>query len=236
MKLNQPLIRATLLRRYKRFLADVRLENGEVTTVHCANPGAMTGLDAAGMTIWLSDSGNPKRKLPLSWELAELPSGLVGINTALPNRIVAEALTNQRVAELADYASFRPEVKYGENSRVDFLLTGNGLPDCYLEVKNVHLSREPGWAEFPDAATARGARHLAELSNMVRAGHRAVNLFLVQRSDCARFRLAEDVDPIYAVAMAEAKAAGVEVLAYACTLTRQEITLNQPLPIPGPNS
>ncbi len=231
MKLNQPLIRATLLRRYKRFLADVRLENGEITTVHCANPGAMTGLDAPGMTIWLSDSGNPKRKLPLSWELAELPSGLVGINTALPNRIVAEALADRRILELADYTSFRPEVKYGENSRVDFLLTGDGLPDCYLEVKNVHLSRETGWAEFPDAATARGARHLAELANMVKSGQRAVNLFLVQRDDCTRFRLADDVDPAYAAAMAEAKAAGVEILAYACTLTREEITLSRPLPL-----
>lgn len=231
MLLNQPLIHATLLRRYKRFLADVRLESGELTTVHCANPGAMTGLDQPGMTIWLSRSTNLKRKLPLSWELAELPTGLVGINTALPNRIVAEALVEKRITEVMAYPNFRPEVKYGENSRVDFLLTGVGLPDCYLEVKNVHLSRTPELAEFPDAATARGAKHLVELAKMVATGHRAINLFLVQRDDCKAFHLAEDVDPAYANAMREARAAGVEVLAYDCTLSRKHITLNQPLPI-----
>ena len=230
MQLKHPLIRATLLRRYKRFLADVRLENGEITTVHCANPGAMTGLDAPGMTVWLSDSGNPKRKLPLSWELAELPTGLVGINTALPNRIVAEALAAKRIAEVGVYTNIRPEVAYGENSRVDFLLTGEGLLDCYLEVKNVHLSREAGWAEFPDAATARGARHLDELAKMVRLGHRAINLFLVQRDDCAQFRLANDVDPNYADALARAREAGVEVLIYACRMSRQDISLDRPLP------
>lgn len=233
MQLTQPLIRATLIRRYKRFLADVRLENGAVTTVHCANPGAMTGLDAPGLMVWLSRSANLKRKLPLSWELAELPTGLVGINTALPNRIVGEALAEKRIAEVEAYPNFRPEVKYGENSRVDFLLSGEGLPDCYLEVKNVHLSRTPKLAEFPDAATARGLKHLQELAKMVRAGHRAINLFLVQRDDCTAFRLAADVDPAYTKAMVKAQATGVEILVYACSLSTDVITLNRPLPFQG---
>jgi sugar fermentation stimulation protein A len=234
MRLPQPLIRATLNRRYKRFLADVTTEDGMRLTVHVANPGAMTGLATPGLPVFLSRSDNRKRKLAHSWELVELPTSLVGVNTAHPNRIVREAWEARAIAPLAAYTAIRPEVAYGESSRIDFLLTGDGRPDGYLEVKNVHLSRAAGLAEFPDAVTARGAKHMRELAAMVKAGHRAVTLFLVQREDCARFSPAADIDPAYAEAFARARAAGVEMLCYDCAVSTEAVTLRRPLPIAGP--
>ncbi|WP_332716585.1 DNA/RNA nuclease SfsA [Pelagibacterium mangrovi] len=231
MRFPSPLIRGTLVKRYKRFLADVILESGEAITAHCANPGAMTGLNMPGLPVWLSKSDDPKRKLAHSLELVELPTGIVGINTAHPNRIVAEALAARAIPELAAYDCARPEVRYAEKSRVDFLLTGEGLPDCYLEVKNVHLVRDAGLAEFPDSVTLRGARHLADLARMVREGHRAAMLYLVQRADCTRFALAADIDPAYAAAFKAARAQGVEALCYTTTLSSEHIVLGQPLPI-----
>lgn len=238
MEFASPLIPATLIRRYKRFLADVRLDDGTEMTVHCANPGAMLGLKDEGARIWLEDSGNPRRKLRHSWKLVELPEAhMAGIDTAVPNRVVGEALREGRVAELARYDTVRPEVKYGENSRVDFLLSGDGLPDAYVEVKNCHLRRSGDWAEFPDSVTARGAKHLEELSRMVVAGHRAVMLYLVQRTDCARFRLAGDIDPAYARAFDTARAAGVEMLAYGTRIDRNGITLTSAIAVdPTPQS
>ena len=230
MHFSSPLVRGTLIKRYKRFLADVTLDTGEIITAHCANPGAMTGLNTPGLPVWLSRSSDPKRKLAHSLELVELPTGIVGINTAHPNRIVAEALKRGAISELAAYDCVRPEVKYAQKSRVDFLLTADGLPDCYLEVKNVHLVREAGLAEFPDSVTTRGARHLADLGQMVAQGHRAVMLYLVQRADCTRFTLAADIDGAYARAFESARAAGVEALCYATTLSPSEIALGQPLP------
>lgn len=211
------------------------LEDGTEITAHCANPGAMTGLATPGLRVWLSRSDDPKRKLAFSLELVEIDGELVGINTAHPNRIVGEALAAAAIPALAAYSTIRPEVRYAEKSRVDFLLTGPGLPDCYLEVKNVHLMRTARLAEFPDSVTARGARHLVDLAGMVAQGHRAVMLYLVQRGDCDHFRLAEDIDPAYARAFARASQAGIEALCYGTTITRDRITLAGPLPFaPGP--
>ena len=231
MRFPAPLIEGRLIRRYKRFLADVELADGTLTTVHCANPGAMTGLAEPGMRVLLSRSDSKTRKLPLSWELVEADGGWVGINTAHPNRLVEEAIAAGAIAELAGYDTIRREVNYGRNSRIDLLLLGEGRAQAYVEVKNVHLSRKPPLAEFPDSPTARGTKHLAELSDMAAAGHRAMMLYLVQRSDCTSFRLAADVDPTYAAAFAKARAAGVEAIAYACRIDPQQITVERPIPV-----
>lgn len=235
MKFAGELIPATLLKRYKRFLADVTLPDGSITTVHVANPGAMIGLQAPGARVWLSRSPNAKRKLPLSWELVEADFGagseLVGVNTGHPNTIVAEALAARAIPELAAYTTIRREVKYGKASRVDFLLEAEGLPSCYVEVKNVHMMRAPGLAEFPDSVTARGARHLEELAAMVAAGSRAVMLFLIQIGSAERFALARDIDPAYGLAFDHARAAGVEALAHTCAIARDGIALTHPVRI-----
>jgi sugar fermentation stimulation protein A len=235
MRFAAPLVPATLTRRYKRFLADVVLPSGEEVTAHVANPGAMTGLAAPGARVWLSRSDNPKRKLPWSWELVEVDFGtgaeLVGVNTAHPNGVVAEAIAAGLIPELAGYASARREVKYGRNSRVDLLLEDPARPPCYVEIKNVHLMRQAGLAEFPDAVTARGAKHLDELSTMVAAGHRAVMLFLIQIGSAERFTLAADVDPTYAGGFTRARAAGVEAIAYRCAITADGIVCARAVPI-----
>jgi sugar fermentation stimulation protein A len=233
MRFPSPLIEGRLVRRYKRFLADVELEGGTVVTVHCANPGSMLGLAEPGMRVLLSRSDNPTRKLPLSWQLVEAGSGLVGINTALPNRLIEEAIREGRIEAFAGYDRIRREVPYGRQSRVDFLLQGSGRPDAYVEVKNVHFSRAPGLAEFPDSVTARGARHLDELSAMVAAGHRAVMVYLVQRGDSARFAICRDLDPGYARAFDRARSAGVEMLAHVCCITAEEITVAEAIPVAG---
>ena len=230
MRFPVPLTEARLIRRYKRFLADVELAGGDMLTVHCANPGAMTGLTDPGMRVWLSKSDVTTRKLPFSWELVEADDTLVGINTGHPNRLVAEAIAAGGIAELAGYGRLSREVRYGRNSRIDILLGGEGQTDTYVEVKNVHLSRRQGLAEFPDSVTARGAKHLAELADMVTAGHRAVMLFLVQRADATRFALARDVDPAYGAAFDRARAAGVEMLVYRCHVTPEEIAVTTRLP------
>lgn len=231
MKFAAPLIKGRLIRRYKRFLADIELEDGNVITAHVANPGSMMGLKDEGMTVWLSESDNPKRKLPYSWELVEADGALVGINTAHPNGIVAAAIERGDVPSLSGYDHLTREVKYGENSRIDILLSGGDKPDCYVEIKNVTLKRDSRHAEFPDSVTARGAKHLKELSAMVAVGHRAVMFYLVQRADCGAFRLATDIDPAYAAAFAEARAAGVEILCYDCHITPAGICLGSPVPV-----
>lgn len=233
MQFPAPLVPGRLERRYKRFLSDVRLEDGETVVAHCANPGSMLGLAAPGARVWLSPADNPARKLRWSWELVEVPSesgdALVGINTGRANALAEEALTAGGIPELAGYDGLRREVRYGAGSRVDFLL--QGATPCYLEIKSVTLKRRPGLAEFPDAVTARGRRHLAELAAMVQQGHRAVLLFLVQRGDCERVAVAEDIDPGYAAAFAEAQAAGVEILCYSCSLTPAGIAVERRLPL-----
>lgn len=228
MDFTQSLIGGRLVRRYKRFLADVILDaDGSEVTAHCANPGSMLGLNAPGSRVYLSRSDSPTRKLPLSWELIEADGVLVGISTAHPNRLVEEAIVAGAVPGLAGYPDLRREVKYGVNSRIDILLAAPDRPRCYVEVKNVHLMRQPGLAEFPDSVTARGAKHLRELSDMVREGHRAVMVYLVQRPDCDRLALASDIDPAYAAALAEARAAGVEVIAIGCSVTPEAIRVNR---------
>jgi sugar fermentation stimulation protein A len=183
------------------------------------------------MRVLLSRSASLTRKLPWSWELVEAEGALVGINTAHPNGIVAEAIAEGAVAELAGYDVLRREVRYGKNSRIDILLTGADKPDTYVEVKNVHLSRVAGLSEFPDSVTARGAKHLAELSDMVAAGHRAVMFYFVHRGDTTAFRLARDIDPAYAVAFDKARAAGVEMLAYQCRVTPEEVVVTRRLSV-----
>lgn len=233
MRFQTELVPARLIRRYNRFLADAVLEaDGREVTAHCPNPGAMLGLKDAGARIWLEPNDDPRRKLRFAWRLVELEGGhLAGIDTSVPNRVVKEALTARAVPELATYSGVRPEVKYGAASRVDFLLTEPGLPDAYVEVKNVHLRREGDLAEFPDCVTARGAKHLAELASMVAAGHRAVMFYVVQRTDCARLAMAGDLDPRYADAFDAARAAGVEVVCYDCAIARDKVTLRNPLPL-----
>jgi len=233
MRFPSPLIPATLVRRYKRFLADVTLASGEEITAHVANPGAMTGLAAPGSRVWLSKSDNPKRKLAYSWELVEANFGggaeLVGVNTAHPNVLVGEALATKAIPELAGYTSIRREVKYGKNSRVDFLLESEGQPPCYVEIKNVHLMRERGLAEFPDSVTARGAKHLDELAGMVEAGARAVMLYLIQIGSAERFALARDIDRAYGQAFDYARKVGVEALAWKCAISPESIDVAAPV-------
>jgi sugar fermentation stimulation protein A len=232
MKFPDPLIRGTLVKRYKRFLADVQLESGGVVTAHCANPGSMLTVDAPGSEVWLSPSRNPERKLKYSWELIRVGKTLVGINTGHPNALVEEALRQGEIAELTGYGAIRREVKYGKNSRIDLLLEGNGRPTCYVEVKNVTMRRDlgaDGPTEFPDAVTARGAKHLEELTAMVGQGARAAMLFLAQREDSRSFTVAGDIDPAYAEGLSRARAAGVEVLCYGCRVGVEEIRVDRPL-------
>ncbi len=237
MRFPSPLIPATLLRRYKRFLADVALADGHEVTVHIANPGAMTGLAIPGTKVWLSRSDNAARKLPYSWELAEVDLGagleLVGVNTGHPNSLVAAAIAAGAIPELGGYGSLRREVKYGRNSRVDFLLEQAGRPPCFVEVKNVHLMRTKGLAEFPDAVTARGAKHLEELIAMVAQGHRAVMMFLVQIGSADRFALARDIDPHYGLTFDRARMGGVEAIAYRCVITETGIAVADAVPVLG---
>lgn len=238
MRFPTPLVPARLIRRYNRFLADAQLDTGERITAHCPNPGSMMGLTAPGSRIWLEPNEDPKRKLRYGWRLVELGGGhWSGIDTAVPNRVVKEALLARAIPRLAAYGSVRPEVRYGKNSRVDFLLTEPGLPDAYVEVKNVHLKRRGDLAEFPDSVTARGAKHLAELADMVAAGHRAVMLYLVQRTDCGRLAMAADLDPDYAAAFEMARAAGVEMLCHGTVIDREGVEIGAELPVdPLPQS
>jgi len=239
MKFEHPLIEGRLVQRYKRFFADVRLPSGEVVVAHCANSGSMLSVKEPGSRVWLSPAANPERKLRYTWEIIEVNGGLVGINTGLPNRIVAEAIQAVEIPELAGYATLSREKKYGRNSRIDILLEDPGRPPCYVEVKNVTLRRrsEPdGPAEFPDSVTERGAKHLMEMTDMVKAGSRAVMVYLAQRSDCRRFAVAADIDPAYAQALEHALAAGVEAVCYGCAVGPDAITIAGPLTLDLPNS
>jgi sugar fermentation stimulation protein A len=230
MMFPSPLARGRLVQRYKRFFADVILDDGRAVTAHCPNPGAMLGVNTPGLAVWLSRSDDPKRKLAHTLELVETAEGaLTGVNTMHPNRIAAEALQAGAIPELAGYDTIRREVKYGEASRIDFLLTSLDRPACWLEIKNCHLSRGGGLAEFPDCVAARSSKHLRELAAMVKAGDRAVVLFVVQRMDCDRFSACAELDPVFAKTLGEVAEEGVEVLVYACEVDTEQVRIAKPI-------
>ena len=232
MQFATPLVSGILLRRYKRFLADVTLNTGETITAACPNTGAMLGLNDAGSTVWLSQWDKPSRKYRHNWELIDVDGlGLIGVNTGNPNRIVAEALGMGLIPGLAGYPSLRQEVKYGRNSRIDILLEGGPRPPCYVEVKNAHLFRQPALVEFPDCVTARGTKHLHELADMVRSGARAAMIYLVQADFPKAFALAADLDPTYVQAYLKARQVGVEAYAICCNVTTTGITAHRTIPV-----
>lgn len=226
MQFARALREGRLLRRYKRFLADIDLSDGMRITAACPNTGSMLGCVTPGNRVWLSESDSPSRKYRHTWELVEVGDVPVGINTMLPNRLVREAIANGVLIELAGYESLRGEVRFGtENSRVDLLLSGPRRADCYVEVKNVSAAVSNGVALFPDAVSARGTKHLRELMRLQRAGQRAVLVYCVQRGDVREVRPADDIDPRYGQTLREALACGVEVLAYRARVTTTEIML-----------
>ncbi|MCB1361688.1 MAG: DNA/RNA nuclease SfsA [Rhodobacter sp.] len=228
MEFQTPLRRATLIRRYKRFLADMELD-GQTITAHCANPGSMLGMADPGMTCWIEGNDDPNRKLRWSWKLVETPGeGRAVVDTSLANRVVAEALRGG----FLNAGDFRAEVKMGQSSRVDFVL-GDGT---LLEVKSVTLARN-GWAEFPDSVTQRGTRHLHDLTEAARQGRGAMMLYLLARDDVGRVRIAGDIDPAYAAAFDDARANGVRMIALGTRITRQGVQATGPVPLDdGPQS
>lgn len=229
MNFASPLERGTLLNRYKRFFADVRLDDGSLVTAHCPNPGAMLGLKTPGMPVWLSRSADPKRKLATTLELVDNGMGLVGVNTMNPNKLAAEAIATGAIPELADYATLRREVAYDGDSRIDILLESPDRERCWVEVKNSHFLRTPGLAEFPDCNTVRGVKHLKALERRVEAGERAVMLFVVQATNVDEFDTADDIDKAYGPALREAAGKGVEVLVVGCALSPTEIVVDRPM-------
>ena len=238
MEFETPLVSGRLIKRYKRFLADVTLDSGETITATCPNTGSMKGLTEPGSPVWVSISDSPTRKYKHTWELVghDLGKGevVVGINTNHPNKLVTEAIEAGKIAPLKGYKSLRREVKYGnENSRIDIFLDDPKKGQCYVEIKNVHLMRKSGLAEFPDSVTERGAKHLRELGEMVRQGHRGVMIYLIQRSDATRWSLARDIDAKYGEAFDAAIEAGVEVLAYRCQLSPTGIHVEKKVKVVG---
>lgn len=223
-----PLLSGTLIKRYKRFLADIRLADGSVVTAHCPNSGSMKTCQTPGWAVMCSNSGNPKRAYPLTWEMVHNGQCWIGINTHLANHIVAEAIREGRIPELNGYTTIRPEVKYGLNSRIDLLLE-NDAQKCYVEVKNVTLV-EDGYYQFPDAVTTRGQKHLRELVAMIGQGHRAVMLFVIQRNDGHRFKPAAHIDPEYARQLTIAHDAGVEILPYVASVSPESIAITHQIP------
>jgi len=230
MKFPNPLLHGKLIKRYKRFMADVVLDSGETVTAHCANSGSMLSVREPGSEVWLSPATNPDRKLKYTWEMIKIGEALVGVNTALPNKLVEEAILDGTITELGGYDALKREVKYGVNSRIDILLSNEDGTKCYVEVKNVTMRRDlsPGApADFPDGVTARGAKHLVELVDMVKEGHRAVMMYLIQRNDSESFTFADDIDPTYVEELTKAIAAGVEVIGYTCHLDTDEIRVTR---------
>jgi sugar fermentation stimulation protein A len=228
MRFTPRLIRGTLVQRYKRFLADVRLPSGEVVTAHCTNTGSMLGCKEPGSAVYLSRSPNKGRKLAYTWELIQIQRNWVGINTMHPNRLVAEAIAAGAIAELSGYEVIRREVKVSAHSRLDLCLEG-AQGCCFVEVKNVTLTFEQA-AAFPDAVSERATKHLIELMRLKRKGHRAAIVFVIQRGDCDYFRPADEIDPEYGRWLRKAVKAGVEVLPYQARVSAAEIVLTRRLP------
>lgn len=227
MLFDSPLVPATLVSRYKRFLFDAVLDDGTAITGSCPNTGSMRGLTTPGSRIWMSAHDSPTRKHRYMLELVEADGTVVGINTGMPNRLAQEALERSAVPPLVGYTVIRREQRYGKNSRIDFLLSAQGRPDAYVEVKNVHFTRQKGLAEFPDTATKRGVKHLEELGDAAEAGYRAVMLYLIQRADCDRLRICGDLDPQYLAAFQRAMTRGVEAYAMNCSVSAQEIVAKE---------
>ena len=215
-----------LLKRYKRFLADVKLETGEIVTAHCPNTGSMKGCSEPGRTVYLSSHNNPKRKYKYTWELIAMPTSLVGVNTLVPNRLVFKSIDQKLIPELSRYNRIQREVKIGEHSRIDLMLTDGDAKRCYVEIKNCTLVNET-IAQFPDAVTSRGLKHIIELENLVKAGHRCMMFYFIQRMDAQVFRPADHIDPEYGRRLRQALEKGVEVLAYDVRIDLQGIELNK---------
>jgi len=226
MNFKTPLIKGKLIKRYKRFLADIALDDGQLITAHCPNPGAMLGLVEPGNDVWVSAvAPEIPRKLRYTWQIVMADNQYVGVNTNLPNDLVEEAIKNNNIPELAKYDQYKREVKYGQNSRIDFLLN-----KTYLEVKYAHLKRN-AHVQFPDSVTARGSKHLAELINMVESGFEAMVIYVAQRDDCDYFSLAADLDPHYAAMALQSQRAGVKHLCYGCKVSPQGIYITKRLEI-----
>lgn len=224
----EPLMRGHLIKRYKRFLADIELEDGALITAHCPNTGAMQGLTNPGTPVWVSLSSNPSRKLAHTWQMVEVEGTFVGMNTANPNQLVVDAIHSGVIVELQDYQNLRREVAYGKNSRIDILLENPSEPLSYVEVKNVHMKRGKN-AAFPSSVTTRGAKHMQELSEMVRQGHKAYVVYVVQRNDCEGFEIATDIDPDYGRETLKALENGVEALVYTCDVSPEGIRISHRL-------
>ena len=224
MKFSKRLIKGKLIKRYKRFFADINIKN-EIITAHCPNTGSMMGLLDQNNEVWISKNNNPKRKLKYTLEIIKAKDNLVGVNTHLANKIVYEGLSNNLINEFMNSESIKPEVYYNKNTRFDFLLF-NGKTKCYLEVKNVTLVRNEKVAEFPDAVTSRGTKHLNELINAKKCGYQSYILYLIQREDCKNFKIANDIDKDYKIAFNKAIKAGVKMLCYDCKISNEEVKLN----------
>ena len=230
MKFESKLLKGKFLKRYKRFFADVELDTGETITALTPNTGSLLTCKEPGSLAYVSTTDNPNRKLKFTWEIVQSGKGLVGVNTQLANHLAQEAIENGVISELKGYETLRREVKYGTNSRIDFLLEDPKKPPCYVEVKNVSMGSD-GVASFPDAVSTRATKHMGELTREVEKGNRAAVLFVVQRMDCESFTAADEIDPTYGKALREAAAAGVEILAYQADISPKEIRLTQPLPV-----
>jgi len=230
MRFKTKLIKATIHKRYKRFLSDIELSSGEIVCAHVPNTGSMTGCWDKGWSVYLSESDNPKRKLKYTLELTDNGDTLISVNTGLTNKLVKEALENKKIIEVENYTDIKPEVKVLD-SRIDFFLSAENLPDVYLEVKNVTLKTEDELAQFPDAVTTRGQKHLRDLMKLKKEGHRSIMLYIVNREDVNHFSPADHIDPEYGKLLREAKNCGVEILAYQSKLSPENIEVQKAIPI-----